>query len=86
MSARTHVLLCIPLALQVSTVSLAMSQSVHDYFPVKTDLGCSLDRTRGSSSQVYMSRTAKKFQCKNVFVGRVVLRKFFNTKIFITKI
>ena len=64
MSARTRVLLCIPLALQVLIVSLAMSRSVHDYFPVKTDLGCSLDRTRGSSSQVYMSRTAKNFDVK----------------------
>ena len=40
---RVLVLLCVPLALQVSIVSLAMSRSIHDYFSVKTDLGCSLD-------------------------------------------
>ena len=64
MSARARVLLCVPLALQVSIVSLAMSQSIHDYFPVKTDLGCSLDRTHGSSSQVYMYVLLKNFDVK----------------------
>ena len=55
MSARAHVLLCVPLALalQVPIVSLAMSRSIHDYFPVKTDLGCSLDRTRAGSLGPY---------------------------------
>ena len=64
MSVRACVLLCVPLALQVSIVSLAMSRSIHDYFPVKTDLGCSLDRTRGSSSQVYMYILLKNFDVK----------------------
>ena len=61
---RARVLLCVPLALQVSIVSLAMSRSIHDYFSVKTDLGCSLDRTRGSSSQVYMYVLLKNFDVK----------------------
>ena len=60
-SARAHVLLC---ALQVSIVSLAMSRSIHDYFSVKTDLGCSLDQTRGSSSQIYMYVLLKNFDVK----------------------
>ena len=64
MSTRARVLLCIPLALQVLIVSLAMSQSVHDYFPIKTDLGCSLDQTHGSSSQVYMYVLLKNFDVK----------------------
>ena len=67
--------------------SLAMSQSIRDYFPVKTDLvSCSLDRTRRTSSQVYMYVLLKKFQRKNILVGRVALRKFFNMKTFITKV
>ena len=67
-SARARVLLdpCVPLALQVSIVwSLAMSRFIRDYFPVKTDLvGCSLDRTRGSSSQVCMYVLLKNFNVK----------------------
>ena len=64
MSACVRVLLCVSLSLQVSIVSLAMSPSVHDYFPVKTDLGCSLDRTHGSTSQVYMYVLLKNFNVK----------------------
>ena len=72
-SARVRVLLCIPLALQVSIVwSLAMSRSIRNYFPVKTDfIGCLLDQNHGFSSQVYMYiRTAKKFRCKKYFHRR----------------
>ena len=70
--------------------SLAMTRSIRDYVPVKTDLvGCSLDRTRWSSSQVYMYILLKKFQyfrrrsCptkifqhKNFYYESLIIRKF----------
>ena len=71
------------------SLSLSLSLSLCSWLPELRRPGCSLDRTRDLLSTLQVRGVfakKKKIRCKNIFVGGVILRKIFNTKISIMKI